>query len=260
MTYRAQVVRVSVVSFVSIITAGRTQSSVGGCPGSEDCCIVHGTPGCDDFDCCDTVCLIDSFCCFLPWDSSCVSYAEDYCGNLCNASACPGTGDCCQAHGSPGCNDALCCDLVCTRNAACCSGQWSASCATLATQICDVCAPPIVCPMEGECCTRHEPTPGCNREACCDLVCNLDEFCCRGEWDLVCATKAQNNCPNICVCVMFADLDSNGIVNLRDFALFQSCFTGNVGTVGDECACADYDGNDRVGLADFKAFLEAMTP
>jgi hypothetical protein len=59
---------------------------------------------------------------------------------------------------------------------------------------------------------------------------------------------------------MFADLDSNGIVNLRDFALFQSCFTGNVGTVGDECACADYDGNDRVGLADFKAFLEAMTP
>ena len=57
---------------------------------------------------------------------------------------------------------------------------------------------------------------------------------------------------------MFVDVD--GLVNLRDFALFQNCFTGNDGTVGDACACADYDGNDRVGWAEFKAFLEAMTP
>jgi len=78
--------------------------------------------------------------------------------------------------------------------------------------------------MEGECCTRHEPTPGCNREACCDLVCNVlgDGFCCRIEWDDVCARKAVENCPNICVCTMFADLDDNGVVNLRDFALFRT--------------------------------------
>jgi hypothetical protein len=57
------------------------------------------------------------------------------------------------------------------------------------------------------------------------------------------------------VCPRFADLDDNGLVNLGDFARFQNCFTGNVGTVGDECACGDYDGDDRVTLADFVAFF-----
>lgn len=259
MTHHTQIVRVCMLIGVLIVAGSRIPIATAGCPGSGDCCAIHSTPGCNDFDCCNEVCAFDEFCCFLPWDSSCVSLAEDHCGSLCNASACPGTGDCCQTHGSPGCNDALCCDLVCTRNATCCSGQWSSSCATLATQICDVCEPPIVCPMEGECCTPHVPTPGCNREACCDLVCNLDEFCCRGEWDDVCARKARDHCPNICVCSMFADLDDNGVVNLRDFALFQNCFTSSSSVIGDECACADYDADDRVTLPDFKAFLDALT-
>lgn len=262
MIRRSNIVQACLFSFVVFTVASRTPTAEGGCPGSGDCCAIHGgTGGCDDFNCCDEVCSAEPFCCFAGWDADCVGLAEVLCGSLCSASACPATGDCCQAHASPGCSNASCCDLVCTANAACCSSVWSMTCATLATQICDVCAPPIVCPMAGECCTRHEPTPGCNREACCDLVCNVlgDGFCCRIEWDDVCARKANENCPNVCVCAMFADLDDNGIVNLRDFAMLQTCFTGNVGMVGDECACADYDGNDRVGLADFAVFFDVFT-
>ena len=261
MIRRSNIVQACLFSFVLFAVASRTPTAEGGCPGSGDCCSIHSGSGCDDFNCCEEVCAFDEFCCFLDWTDDCVSLAEDHCGSLCSASACPGTGDCCQAHASPGCSNALCCDLVCTENSTCCSSQWSSACATLATQICDVCEPPIVCPMEGECCTRHEPTPGCNREACCDLVCNVlgDGFCCRIEWDDVCARKANENCPNVCVCAMFADLDDNGLVNLGDFARFQNCFTGNVGTVGDECACADYNGDDRVTLADFAAFFEVFT-
>ena len=260
MIRRLNIVQACLFSLVVFAIASRTPTAEGGCPGSGDCCAIHAGSGCDDFECCSAVCEAEFFCCFLDWTGDCVSWANDLCGNLCSASACPGTGDCCQAHASPGCSNALCCDQVCTENSTCCSSQWSSACATLATQICDLCAPPIVCPMPGECCTRHEPTPGCDREACCDLICADDSFCCRGEWDDVCARHARERCPNICVCTMFADLDGDGLVNLRDFALFQNCFTGNDGTVGDACACADYDGNDRVGLADFKAFLEAMTP
>ena len=260
MIRKSNIARAWVFSFVCIGAASRTPTVEGGCPGSGDCCAVHGgTGGCDDFNCCDEVCTAEPFCCFAGWDIDCVHLAEGLCGSLCNASACPGTGDCCQAHASPGCSNALCCDLVCTRNAACCSSVWSASCVTLATQICDVCAPPIVCPMPGECCTRHEPTPGCDRKACCDLICAVDSFCCRSQWDDVCARYARERCPNICVCTMFGDLDGDALVDFRDFALLQNCFAGSGSPIGDECACADYNADDRVTLADFKAFVGVFT-
>jgi hypothetical protein len=106
--------------------------------------------------------------------------------------------------------------------------------------------------MEGECCAFNF-TPGCDRKACCELVCIElgDEYCCRGKWDDLCAAKARNNCPNICVCNLFGDLNDDRAIDLKDIAAFQNCFASGGTAVGDECACADHDADDDADLLDF---------
>ncbi len=51
--------------------------------GGSDCCVEHGTPGCDDPDCQATVCAGDPFCCDVSWDSICAGEAQQLCGDLC---------------------------------------------------------------------------------------------------------------------------------------------------------------------------------
>jgi len=53
-------------------------SSLQALPGS-DCFISNGTPGCDDQQCENTVCAIDSFCCNNVWDSICADEALAMC-------------------------------------------------------------------------------------------------------------------------------------------------------------------------------------
>jgi hypothetical protein len=53
-------------------------SSLQAAPGS-DCFIANGTPGCDDQQCENTVCAIDSFCCDVSWDGICAGEALDVC-------------------------------------------------------------------------------------------------------------------------------------------------------------------------------------
>ncbi|MHC4218767.1 MAG: hypothetical protein ACYSU7_09975 [Planctomycetota bacterium] len=56
------------------------------------------------------------------------------------------------------------------------------------------------CPGDGDCCADGgNGTPGCDNEACCNLVCDtLDAFCCDSSWDGLCATAAQGACE-ICM-------------------------------------------------------------
>jgi hypothetical protein len=51
------------------------ESCVSGNPGP--CNVPHGNPGCDDADCCETVCDFDPLCCDpkFGWDAPCVSHA-----------------------------------------------------------------------------------------------------------------------------------------------------------------------------------------
>ncbi len=115
--------------------------------GAGDCCDANGTPFCDDADCCDAVCLIDPTCCDSAWDALCVELAQDE--PLCDCPDCGdvGAGDCCEANGTPFCNDADCCDAVCLIDPTCCDSDWDALCAGLAQQECA-----IVCPLPGACC------------------------------------------------------------------------------------------------------------
>ncbi|MCG8409593.1 MAG: hypothetical protein MI923_30675 [Phycisphaerales bacterium] len=53
-----------------------------------DCCAGNGTPGCDDVDCCNTICLCDPFCCDTEWDDLCAGQGNM--GNGCGAQVlCP---------------------------------------------------------------------------------------------------------------------------------------------------------------------------
>ena len=47
--------------------------------GCGNCSEAHGSPGCSDTDCQNTVCANDSFCCDTAWDSICVEEALDLC-------------------------------------------------------------------------------------------------------------------------------------------------------------------------------------
>ncbi|MCH7703107.1 MAG: VCBS repeat-containing protein [Planctomycetes bacterium] len=50
------------------------------------------------------------------------------------------TSDCCEANGSPGCNDGECEDSVCAVISSCCDLEWDDVCAALAASLCGDCA------------------------------------------------------------------------------------------------------------------------
>lgn len=121
-----------------------------GCAGPEtcgvstagNCCAFGGLsgPGCSDAGCCEAICqYVDPFCCQVQWDSGCTAWALQFC--QCPPAACnPDAGSCCTANGSPGCNDIDCCALVCEQiDPFCCDAAWDAICASIASDLCEVC-------------------------------------------------------------------------------------------------------------------------
>jgi hypothetical protein len=104
---------------------------------------------------------------------------------------CPGPGDCCLAHGSPGCADAECCGQVCAIDPFCCQVAWDASCAAQALafpvcgcggETCDDCADGNVDSCEGEpaCHDCLTPVGACAcvlEQPCSDLVPCPDGAC-----------------------------------------------------------------------------------
>jgi hypothetical protein len=84
----------------------------------------------------------------------------------------------------------VCCNLVCEQLPLCCIVEWNEDCVAVAN---DLCEPPPPCPGEGSCLEPHEG-PGCEQVACCELVCQVDVFCCEGVWDQLCADEAARFC------------------------------------------------------------------
>jgi hypothetical protein len=181
-----------------------------GTPGTGSCCVANGTPFCDDEECCDLICDQDPFCCETEWDGACADAANDQCA-VCDVPACgvPGTGDCCEAQtGSPFCENAACCECICACDAFCCTTNWDSLCAGMGlggcgasnpdgpcADECSECLPELECGSEiaGDCCEANG-TPFCDDEACCDLICDQDPFCCETEWDSACAEAANDQC------------------------------------------------------------------
>ena len=116
-----------------------------------------------------------------------------------------GTEDCFTAHATPFCDDVDCCNLVCGIYEFCCDenfGEWDVFCADLANMFCgctppchggpgaDRCNAPI---LNGGCFDAHD-TAGCSNGDCCNLVCDLEPFCCLVQWDQLCVNIASDEC------------------------------------------------------------------
>ncbi len=171
------------------------------CPGTGDCCVANGTPGCTDQTCCEVVCAADPLCCSGAWDALCASEAQTHCVTLCSGDPCPGVGDCCTANGTAGCDDEPCCELVCASDPTCCSAEWDTLCASEAQTQCMSLCSGDACPGAGDCCNANG-TAGCDDEACCAIVCASDPTCCDPAlgWDTPCVAKAEALCGPLCSC------------------------------------------------------------
>jgi hypothetical protein len=169
-----------------------------------NCYAANGSPGCNDFLCCQTVCEIDAFCCHVEWDEVCAQQAASLC--FAPPVPCPGEGPCRFPHDSPGCQDQACCELVCAIDPHCCRTIWDQGCASLALQIC---YDESACPGFGECLVPHA-TPGCQDEKCCDVVCQGEPTCCTMQWDEDCVALAQE----LCGCA--GDVDGDLVVDIKD--------------------------------------------
>lgn len=161
-----------------------------GCPGPDSCFEVHSSRGCNDSDCCETVCDLYPFCCENFWDADCVAIARELCdpgsGNTCGIQ-----GYCFSANGSPGCEDVECCETICDLDPFCCSVEWDAQCALKAVYVCSEAGD---CADGGAPCDAIGDGPGCSDAECCAVVCSIDPFCCNFTWDEFCAQLAGPAC------------------------------------------------------------------
>ena len=166
-------------------------------PDDGDCCTSNFDPGCNNDCCCEIVCTADDFCCVEVWDSICGDLAQELCPGVCQEiGLCPGEGACFSANGNGGCEDEYCCNTVCSIDPTCCTSTWDAGCAALAEDFCTCTEDPgPTCPVapEGDCCDGNA-SPGCEDDACCGTVCEVDTFCCDSIWDGFCAELAIELC------------------------------------------------------------------
>ncbi|HMN95345.1 MAG TPA: S8 family serine peptidase [Phycisphaerales bacterium] len=102
------------------------------CPGSGNCYVSNGTPGCSNDACCMTVCPTDPYCCNVSWDSICASGATTLCAGCGSAAA----GSCFSVNGSAGCQTSACCLAVCGPDPYCCNTTWDSLCVSGAWTYC----------------------------------------------------------------------------------------------------------------------------
>jgi hypothetical protein len=126
----------------------------GWCVGPGECCAAHTGPACDDLQVLLCVCPSQPSCCLSSWTQACVNLAKNPCGLSCGST----------------CGDG-----------ACDEGEDCASCA----QDCGGC--------QSNCCNAKSG-PGCDDDPCEDAVCDIDPFCCNGQWDGQCAVQAGQHC------------------------------------------------------------------
>jgi hypothetical protein len=111
---------------------------------------------------------------------------------------CPGSGDCLEPHGTPGCEDESCCTTVCAADPFCCEVQWDRICADAARAICDQpppgpCEDPFTCGAEISFCN----------DGVCICVATFDGTTVCLDPDTPCGTPCPDGtCPDGFTCVV----------------------------------------------------------
>jgi len=160
------------------------------------CFEAHETASCSDRLTCAQVCEQDPFCCTQAWDQWCVDAAEVLAGEVC------AQGDCCDPGPEPGCNDPLCCQMVCDVMPFCCSDAWDELCVKAAGMMCPQACDTTTAGCAGSLndCLQFGEGPGCADANCCVAVCLIDPMCCDVQWDLSCAAQASVVCDIPAAC------------------------------------------------------------
>lgn len=197
------------------------------CDTATNSCFVPGNRGgCNNKLCCTLVCEWDNFCCLVMWDNLCSSYATSQCGS--NGACVPGTGNCSVPHSTPGCDSPpSCCSQVCAFMPECCTIAWDILCVDAAFNVCQNCGNP-----DTGSCYADSGSPGCADPICCQVVCNLDPFCCAIGWDGACVSTAFNVCG-----------DPNAVC-LNNAPGKRTCFTPSHGRGCKEPLCCGRICND----------------
>ncbi len=129
--------RVTIFIGVAVLGAANLTAAAGagGCVSSNESCFdPHGSPSCNDDQCCAIVCALDPWCCNVEWDQPCATLAIELCSDCGFATA----GDCGEANGNPACNNPDCCQTICNLMPECCETAWDAACAQLANDLVDL--------------------------------------------------------------------------------------------------------------------------
>jgi len=179
---------------VLTVSCGPPPDITGVCgAGAGDCLSSNGSPGCEDVDCCATICGLAPSCCTDEWTGDCASWAEVMCVEVDTSSCGAGAGDCSIANGTAGCEDPDCCALVCAITPECCADSWDQDCAELAEQVCSLVALGACGGESGDCFVANG-SAGCADVDCCETVCVLQPACCNDEWNEDCAALASSIC------------------------------------------------------------------
>lgn len=105
--------------------------------GGGACCEAQDVAGCGDANIEACVCAEEPFCCDVQWDVVCTVQSV-----LLGCTTCPGIGgggDCCAAHGNPGCDDDQVEQCVCNEDYVCCVDPWDDICVGIAMDTCAAC-------------------------------------------------------------------------------------------------------------------------
>ncbi len=157
------------------------------------------------------------------------------------------SGNCFEANGSGGCDRLQCCTLVCVQDPFCCDMTWDQQCANIAAEQCVTCGNPST----GSCTEPHK-TPFCNDEACCKLVCEIDESCCSIKWDENCAQTAVQLCTFPCPGQCTGDLNNDGAVTGGDLGILLAEWT--------KAGCGDLNEDGQTDGGDLGLLLASFGP
>jgi hypothetical protein len=266
-----------------------------------DCCTANISPYCNNASCCEPVCAVDPFCCDASgggvWDQGCADLAWKLCPDLPGCAPPPppqcgdaGTGNCCEANGSPFCNSAGCCNAICELDPYCCEVEWDQCCADRANELCSdggVCTPgncegsycggqhPSGCWCDIACCVSFDCCPDLlqNGICCTGAVCTVCDFnfysCAQGacgassmidgcDCKSTC-TLGVDCCPDICqVCghpdCNPADLTGDNVVDVFDLLELLAQW-GECERPCPEICPADFDDSGEVGVFDLLFLL-----
>jgi len=166
------------------------------------------------------------------------------------AACAPGAGDCFTPNGTPGCDDVVCCELICGVDPFCCDTEWDKICVDTANVSCVM--PPTggCCNTDGTCddaivdsdCTAAGGVYLGDDVLCADETCPSFGACCFGD---ICEVRTEADCDTLGGCYKGDDTACGPLVCIdcnengeEDACETAPLYDPNAATPASTCAAA----------------------